>query len=290
MCKRFLVVILTGLLIAGCAVPTTQMGSFTMRNYVWVGKRMEHVKTPYVIDTQHGRKHVLLVGCNHTRDTSSPQFVVIQQRFRQLQPQVAFNEGGQLGPAEQYATVQEGIQRNGETGVMKYLCDRAGIQLQNGDLAEHIEFPLMLRKYRKDDLLLYYVMERLVVPYLSGAYGSQSFESLYEKAVPDWFVKSGLPLLKQEQTLGYFKALYQTKIGRLFALTLSEDIEKFDYVNGNGCYYCALGRTSKMTRDSVLLAKIDQALNKHDRVMVTFGHGHALAIEPALRQLVRRRR
>jgi hypothetical protein len=45
-----------------------------------------------------------------------------------------------------------------------------------------------------------------------------------------------------------------------------------------------------MTRDSVLLAKIDQALNKYDRVMVTFGHGHALAIEPALRQLVRRRR
>lgn len=251
---------------------------------------MERVKTPYVIDAQHGKKHVLLVGCNHTRDTLSPQFVVIQQQFSKLQPQMAFNEGGQLDPAEHYATVQEGISRNGETGVMKYLCDRAGVQLLDGDLAEHIEFPLMLRKYGKDDLLLYYVMERLVVPYLSGAYGSQSFESLYEKAVSDWFVKSGLPLSKQEQTLGYFKALYQTKIGRPFTLTLSEDIEKFDYVNGNGCYYCAVGRTSKMTRDSVLLAKIDQALNKHDRVMVTFGHGHALAIEPALRQLVRSRR
>lgn len=251
---------------------------------------MEHVKTPYVIDAQYGRKHVLLVGCNHTRDTSSPQCVVIQQQFRKLQPQVAFNEGGQLDPAENYATVQEGIQQNGETGVMKYLCDRAGIQLLDGDLAEHIELPLMLRKYGKDDLLLYYVMERLVVPYLSGAYGNQPFESLYEKAVPDWFVKDGLPLSKSEQTLDYFKALYRTKTGGPFTLTLSQDVEKFDYVNGNGCYYCALGRTSKMTRDSVLLAKIDQALDKHDRVMVTFGQGHALAIEPALRQLVRRKR
>ena len=250
---------------------------------------MERVKIPYVIDAEYGKRHVLLVGCNHTHDTASPQFVVIQQQFSRLQPQVAFNEGGQLNPAEHYATVQEGISRNGETGVMKYLCDRAGIPLLDGDLAEHIEFPLMLRKYGKDDLLLYYVMERLVVPYLSGAYGSQSFESLYEKAIPDWFVKSGLPLSKQEQTLGYFKTLYQKKIGRPFTLTLSKDIEKFDYVNGNGCYYCAVGRTSKMTRDSVLLAKIDQALGKYDRVMVTFGHGHALAIEPALRQLVRRR-
>ncbi|RYF49583.1 MAG: hypothetical protein EOO39_45395 [Cytophagaceae bacterium] len=203
---------------------------------------------------------------------------------------MAFNEGGQLDPSQHYTTVQEGIRRNGETGVMKYLCDRSGIQLLDGDLAEDIEFPLMLRKYSKDDLLLYYVMERLVVPYLSGAYGNQPFESFYEKAVPDWFVKSGLPLLKSEQTLDYFKALYQTKIGRPFTLTLSADVEKFDYVNGSGCYYCALGRTSKMTRDSVLLAKIDQALGGYDRVMVTFGHGHALAIEPALRQIVRRKR
>ncbi|GAB3759104.1 hypothetical protein [Spirosoma pomorum] len=97
-------------------------------------------------------------------------------------------------------------------------------------------------------------------------------------------------MTKQEQSLDYFKALYQAKVGEPFQLALNEATEKFDYVNGNGCYYCAVGRASKMTRDSVLLANIDQALDRYDRVMVTFGHGHALAVEPALRQLVQRKR
>jgi hypothetical protein len=43
-------------------------------------------------------------------------------------------------------------------------------------------------------------------------------------------------------------------------------------------------------RDSVLLTKIDKALDTHDRVMITYGHGHALAVEPALRQIINRKR
>ena len=66
-------------------------------------------------------------------------------------------------------------------------------------------------------------------------------------------------------------------------------MEAFDYVNPN-CKFCAIGRTSKMVRDSVLLSKSDNALDKHDRVMVTFGHGYALAVEPALRQIIERKR
>ncbi|GAB3759100.1 hypothetical protein GCM10028817_33170 [Spirosoma pomorum] len=165
------------------------MGPYQMRDYVWVGQRMERVTAPYVIDTQYGKKHVVLVGCSHVRDTSSAQFATIQRQFARLEPQVAFNEGGQIDSAERYATIQEGIRKNGENGVMKYLCDQAGIRLLNGDLAEELEFPLMLRRYDRNDLLLYYVMERVVVPYLSGSYGNQSFDELYQKAVPDWFVK-----------------------------------------------------------------------------------------------------
>jgi hypothetical protein len=45
-----------------------------------------------------------------------------------------------------------------------------------------------------------------------------------------------------------------------------------------------------VVRDSVLLTKIDQSLDRYDRVMVTFGHGHALAVEPALHQIINRRR
>ena len=41
-----------------------------------------------------------------------------------------------------------------------------------------------------------------------------------------------------------------------------------------------------MVRDNMLLDKIDRAQNGDDRVMVPFGHGHALAVEPPLKQIV----
>ena len=58
-----------------------------------------------------------------------------------------------------------------------------------------------------------------------------------------------------------------------------------DYVNPN-CKYCKIGRESKVVRDSVLLEKIQFELKSNDRVMVVFGHGHILAIEPALKKLM----
>lgn len=71
-------------------------------------------------------------------------------------------------------------------------------------------------------------------------------------------------------------------------VVMNAQVELFDYINGGDCRFCAIGRASKMVRDSVLLDKIDNALNHFDRVMVTFGHGHAIALSPALQQVVNR--
>ena len=89
-----------------------------------------------------------------------------------------------------------------------------------------------------------------------------------------------------EQDVAYFEELYLKYVGTPFKAELNDEIELFDYINGGDCEFCAIGRASKMVRDSMLLDKIDRALNDYDRVMVTFGYGHALAVEPALKQIV----
>ncbi|MBX0335483.1 hypothetical protein K3G39_19790 [Pontibacter sp. HSC-14F20] len=175
--------------------------------------------------------------------------------------------------------------------MLKYLSDQAGVPLRNGDTPDSLEFRLMLPRYPKDDLFLYYMMERLVVPYLNKAYGERPFEELYARVVDAWFVKPGFPLRTEEQHLAYFRQLYQEKVGAPFVLEVNENnFERFDYANGGDCRFCEIGRSSKMVRDSVLLSRLDEALDHHDRVLVTFGHGHALALEPALRQLIAKKR
>ena len=177
----------------------------------------------------------------------------------------------------------------GETGCLKYLSDQAGIRLLNGDTPDSLEFALTLQRYPKEELYLYYGMERIVIPYMSINNESVPFETYFNEGT-QWLADHDFPLTAEERTLGYFKKLYQKYVKRPFVATLNEDVEKFDYINGGNCHFCALGRRSKMIRDSVLLAKLDQAFDQYDRIIVTFGQGHAMAVEPALRQIINKRR
>jgi hypothetical protein len=262
-----------------------------MIDYVEVGKGFDTVKTPHVIDLRNGNKRLVFVGCEHTRDTAHPQFAAIERYFNDLKPQIAFNEGGQVKDSVRYRSRHEAAAHNGETGCLKYFSDRAGIKMINGDITEREEFPITLRIHPREELFLYYVMERIVQPYLMGMHGNAPFEEIYEQQMNKWFVASGFPLAPEEQSADYFKGLFRKQVGAPFKPEVNFDnIEKFDYVNGGDCKFCAIGRTSKVVRDSVLLTKIDQSLDRYDRVMVTFGHGHALAVEPALHQIINRRR
>ena len=251
---------------------------------------MDTVKAPYVIDLNQGPKRLVFVGCDHSMDTTASTYKIIGSYFNKLKPDVTFNEGGQVADSIRFGSPAEGFQKKAETGTLKYWSDKAGIRMMNGDTPDRQEFAITLEQYPADQLFLYYIMERLVIPYLSGAYGKMTFEELYQKAIQKWFVQEGFPLTANQQSIAYFKQLYRQYMGHEFELKLTMDIEKFDYINGGDCRFCAIGRTSKMVRDSVLLVKIDSALNRHNRVMVTFGLGHALAIEPALKQLMKRRR
>jgi hypothetical protein len=260
------------------------------RDYVTVGKMMDTIKPPYIVDAQSGSKHVILIGCDHNRDPEHPQVALTERYFNGLKPQLTFNEGGQVADSVHFVSLKDAASKKGETGMLKYLSDRANIKMMDGDMADSAEFKVMLKKYSKDRLLLYYVMERMVIPYLNGAYGTMPFDQFYTKAIKKWFVDAGFPLNGEEQKLAYFKNTYRKYVGHNFELKMNIDIERFDYINGGNCEFCALGRASKMIRDSTLLRKIDDALNTYDRILVTFGQGHALAIEPALQQMVAVRR
>lgn len=284
--------VLISLVLSGCRskqATDEAITHFRTVDYVAVGQRLPQVQTPYIIDLTNQSKRLVFVGCNHTRDSTDRQFTAIQTLFAQLKPQIAFNEGGQVKPSLHYPSLTKAALEAGETGCMKYLSDQANIPLLNGDTPDSLEFALALKYYPRQELYLYYVMERIVVPYLTVANQEQPFEPYFNEVVSS-FVNHHFPLSAGEQSLAYFKALYQQYMNRPFVLALTNEIEQFDYINGGDCHFCKVGRRSKMIRDSLLLTKLDQALDEHDRVMVSFGCGHALAVEPALRQLLAKKR
>ena len=270
--------------IIACNSKPPQRKQFTPIDYVTVGKMMDSIQPPYVIDIANNGKHLVFIGCDHNNDSAHAQYNVIERFANSLQPQVTFNEGGQIADSVHYKSKNDAAFKDGETGVLKFYSDKLGIKMLNGDLRFKVELPLVLKKHTKEDLYLYYVMERFAIPYHYGAYGKQSFDNVFEQKALPYLLKNGLPLSLNQQNFNYFKQLFKQVMHQAFDSN-NLDLEAFDYVNDN-CFLCAVGRTSKMTRDSVLLTKIETAFKTNDRILVTFGHGHALALEPALHQLI----
>ena len=260
------------------------------RNYTVVGKLMDSLKAPYVIDVSHGEKRLVFIGCEHQQDSTHAQFGVIEHYYKTMNPELAFNEGGSIPKELTYESPYAAIRADGETGLNKYYADKAGIELLNGDTPDSLEFRLNAKKHDPKKLFVYYVIERLAIPYKCGAYENIPFETLYNKYAPKWF--NSYPLTEQEKKFENFKLYYKNYTHTNFLLTEkgstyqkdSLDIEAFDYVN-DSCEFCEIGRGSKKLRDSVLVNKLKNAFKTKNRVLVTFGHGHAIALEPILRTI-----
>jgi hypothetical protein len=257
---------------------------YTTRSYVTVGKMFDTIQPPYIINISEGKKQLVFIGCDHNTDTTHAQFKSIDSLFKKLKPQIAFNEGGQIRDSIHFKSINDAIQKDGETGVLKFLCDNANIKMFNGDMKDSAEFTVTTAKHPKEEMYLYYAIERIAVPYKYGSYGTDSFEIVYNRLAPIYF--SNFPLSKSEKSFDAFKNSYKKQLNADFNIA-DFDIEAFDYINDN-CKFCAIGRTSKEVRDSVLLSKIETAFIDKDRIIVTFGHGHALALEPALTEMMKK--
>lgn len=245
---------------------------------------MDSIKAPYIIDIGKGKKRLVFVGCEHNNDPLHPQYAKIDSLASALNPEVVFNEGGQIGDTIHYQSLQEAARENGETGALKYCADRLGIRMINGDIPFSAELELTGKRHPVQDLFLYYAMERFVIPYKYGAYAGTPFQEVFTEKTLPYFRKHHFPLASGVQDYDDFLRLYKAATMQDFNIS-TVDIEAFDYINDN-CHFCAVGRSSKMVRDSMLFDKINSAFRTNDRIMVCFGHGHALALEPALQTMM----
>ncbi|SKC82392.1 hypothetical protein [Ohtaekwangia koreensis] len=269
--------------------PAISLGdTHEMVDYLRVASMINELGGPTVLDLKNSKgQQVVLVGCPHSRDTTAKEFDLIDVYFKHLKPEVAFNEGGSIQESVHYVSRNEAILKGGETALLKYYCDQSGIKMLNGDFTEEEEFEAMLKRYPKDELLLYYSFERFIVPYKYGMDSDKPIEEAYADFTDGYLAKHKFPLTEEEKSFDYFKALYKKYMANEFDLGRA-DIEQFDFLNDN-CKFCAVGRASKVVRDEVLLQKINAALDQYNRIFITFGGAHALAIEPALKNLLRKK-
>ena len=239
---------------------------------------------PYIINLENKDKRLVVIGTQHTRDTSSPLFVEMEKAFKNWQPAVVINEGGNL--TKTYTSRNEAIKRSGELGLVKYLADNAGIKTINGDAPDKLEFDELTLAFSKEAALLFFASERFIFPYAFGQFSGeleQAYDSIFIKM---YLEKEGIILAPHEKTFAYYKQLYKKYFSEEFSL---DNINQADFIPfSTKHYFNGVARKSKELRDIYLCQQIEAQLRTHYSVLVVYGGWHVLAIEPALTQIINR--
>lgn len=239
---------------------------------------------PLVTKLNKGKKSLVFYGASHVRDTLHEQFAGISKTFINQKPEIAFNEGGQIPDSAKYLSAGRAILEEGETGLVKHLCNHAQIKLLNGDMNTKEEFAGLLAVFPKDQVLLYLACERFFNPYRQGFLGKISIEEAYKKVFLSYLEKNDFKLKQEEKKLSYLRKIYQLYFNK--PLNLETLVEVHDFYLTNKGRFGDIGRHSKEIRDQVLLSKIDKAFEKYDRVFVVFGASHWVAVQPALKHII----
>jgi hypothetical protein len=239
---------------------------------------------PTVTELKNGKKSLVFYGASHVRDTLHEQFEGISKTFINQKPEIAFNEGGQIPDSAKYLSAGRAILEEGETGLVKHLCNQAQIKLLDGDMNTKEEFAGLLAAFPKDQVLLYLACERFLNPYRQGFLGKISIEEAYKKAFLSYLEENDFKLNQEEKKLQYLREIYQLYFKK--PLNLDTLVEVHDFYLTNTGRFGDIGRHSKEIRDQVLLSKIDKAFEKYDRVFVVFGASHWVAVQPALKYII----
>src|SRR5262245_61173280 len=90
-----------------------------------------HHTVPYVVDVSRGSSRLVLFGTYHSSDPAQPMFDQIDTIFAELAPTFALHEGT---PPHAEMDREIAIRRHGESGLVRHLAQRGGIETMSMDI------------------------------------------------------------------------------------------------------------------------------------------------------------
>lgn len=283
-CISFLLLIIIGAQSCSSSNKINQSQAYEFVSYleIDIDERGNLPEVPYVLNIKNNNKELLVIGVMHSQDSTNIMFKEIENLYAAFQADLVINEGGEL--KQEFLNKNTAIHKDGELGLIKYLCDQDGIKTQNGDISFRQEFDELEKVYGREKTYFYYTSERFILPIKYWG-GEDQLEELYRSDFVDsYLLPSGIELREEEKDIQHYKNLYQKFFKNPFQLSAVKS-DDFSPIKENH-YFCEIARQSKLIRDLHLMEQIKKSLETHDKVLVLFGGWHVLAIEPALNTIL----
>lgn len=223
-----------------------------------------------------------IIGAEHSRTPSHPQFARIAGAFAESKPSLAFYEGPDRGVgADEAAT----IAAMGESGLIRYLAGRNGAQARSLEPSPPDQVKALLATFPADQIMLFFILRETARMRdregLSGAALDASVSTMLQKVGPMASAMglseplTDLPALDAAARKYWPERDWRSLPGSWFSPGAD------DKATG-GIFLGAINRADSAFRDRHMFALISAAVTAGERVFVVVGRNHVPMIAPAL--------
>lgn len=245
-------------------------------------------------------KYISYFGVQHENKPEHGMFDEIEDKFDEVKPDIVFVEGyialnkNNKEEVEGLRNIskEEAIIKHGENIFTAKLAADRGIPVESPEpeFSDEVRY-LVDQGFSKDHVFAYYFHK--VIPHYIDSHSNEerSAESFRE------FMEPILEGFKESTNWDGFDYSYEhaVDIGRAI---WNEDLDVINFnerkvdpvlrkkFEGEHTTVNDIAAESSLFRDMHIANKIDEALQKHDRVLVVYGSAHAVMQEPALRKVV----
>lgn len=241
---------------------------------------LEH-EVPYVLHLEHDDGELVYFGIRHTRDPDDRQLADLEARWAELQPSVAFNEGGDPPTANSRDVA---LTRFGEAGLIRYLAARDDIPVLSLDPARESEVELLLRSWGPEQIKLFYVLRE--IPQIRGTAEARSPEAHADMAL-EWLGQlpglAGPPTNADELTRSARRLLPALHDWREIPQEWFDPALPKDLAFTN-----TISRQLARFRDEHMVELLVEQVRGGQRVFAVVGASHVVMQERALRALLAR--
>lgn len=243
---------------------------------------------PYIFEINAHDKKLVYFGSDHTKDPSNPMFDQIEEKFKQLTPQIVFIEGRRQLTQRKSETIEyiktknraDVIKEGGEPFFTLKLATEAGIEFESLEPELCDEVKLLLEKgFDKNDIFATYVY-RGMSGYVQPA-GGDTFEKYLDRWIN--YFKTATNWDEFDYSRNNLERTGKNIWGDNVKLSdLVQD--RFDPVfSKNKTVSNKIIEQSSIFRDKFIVKKITEAIDKYTRILVVYGASHAVMQESAIR-------
>ena len=252
---------------------------------------------PHVYNFENGNKKVVFFAASHSPVSKEEQFNKIKNTFTALVPDMVFVEGISLPTPEiverfeqniQNKTWEEVLEKHGEPTFTYKLALEHGVKVISPEYSMREEIPILKQEGFTEELvfLLYGTQSAHEYTYQKRDETLESFVSKKLKNIAQHFEN-------KEYSFEYFAKLVKEYFSNSVDLETGQGFgEKCNPMppkeNSSRKWYITndIVKVLSRKRDELILANIAQTLETHDRLLIVYGGGHGVMLEPAIEYLV----